>query len=170
MSKSRTKGKHVPSERRQIVGLIAWVGLCFGAAGLGGWATASSVDTWYAELQKPAFNPPDWVFSPVWSVLYLSMAVAAWLVWRREGLRPAALPLGLFVVQLALNAAWSVLFFGLRSPGWAMLDLALLWCAILATAISFWYRSAVAAWLLMPYLAWVSFAGALNFMIWRLNG
>lgn len=159
----------MPGKRRQIVGLIGWTGLCFAAAGLGAWATAGGVDTWYAGLSKPPLTPPDWIFGPVWSVLYLTMAVAAWMIWRREGLRRAALPLGLFVLQLELNAAWSVLFFGLRSPGWAMLDLTLLWCAILATAFCFWYRSVAAAWLLMPYLAWVSYAGVLNFVIWRLN-
>jgi len=159
----------VPGKCRQIAGLTAWIALCFAAAGLGAWATSSGPDTWYAGLRKPPFTPPDWVFGPVWSVLYLTMAVAAWMVWRREGLRRAALPLGLFVLQLVLGAAWSALFFGWRSPGLAMADLVLLWCAILATVLCFWYRSAVAGWLLMPYLAWVSFAGALNFAIWRLN-
>jgi len=158
-----------PQSYGQIFGLIGWIVLCYSAAAWGGLATSTSVDTWYAELAKPAWTPPDWVFGPVWSVLYLMMAVSAWLVWRREGLWSAALPLGLFVLQLGLNAAWSVLFFGWRSPGLAMVDLALLWCAIFATALVFWYRSAVAAWLLMPYLAWVSFAGSLNFVIWRLN-
>lgn len=162
--------KHTePKASRQVAGLLGWVMLCFGAAILGGLATSAGDGTWYDSLRKPAWTPPDWVFAPVWSLIYLTMAVSAWMVWRREGLWRAALPLGLFVVQLGLNVAWSGLFFGLENPGAAMLDLAVLWCAILATALAFWYRSPLAAWLLMPYLAWVSFAGSLNFVLWRWN-
>ncbi len=161
--------RSLPAAGSQIAGLLGWIVLCFGAAALGGMATSAGLDTWYAGLRKPSWTPPGWVFGPVWSVLYLTMAVAAWMVWRREGFGRAALPLGLFILQLALNAAWSGLFFGLRNPGAAMLDLALLWCAILAAALAFWHRSPLAAWLMMPYLAWVSFAGSLNFVIWRLN-
>ncbi|MHB1038308.1 MAG: TspO/MBR family protein [Pirellulales bacterium] len=118
-------------------------------------------------LTKPSWTPPGWLFGPVWSVLYLSMAVAAWLVWRKGN---AVMPLALFAVQLTFNAAWSWLFFGLHSPGMAFIDIVLLWAAIVATTIVFWRRSLVAGLLFVPYLAWVSFAGVLNFGIWRLNG
>ena len=118
------------------------------------------------ELVKPSWTPPDWVFGPVWSVLYLSMAVAAWLVWRQGN---AFTPMTLFATQLALNAPWSWLFFGLHSPGAAFIDIVLLWAAIAATTIAFWHRLLVAGLLFVPYLAWVSFAAVLNFGIWRLN-
>jgi tryptophan-rich sensory protein len=109
------------------------------------------------------------VFGPVWSLLYLLMGISAWQVWRKTGFRAAAVPLGWFGVQLVLNAAWSGLFFGLQSPGAALIEIVLLWGAILATTIAFWRRSALAGWLMLPYLAWVSFAVALNLAIWNLN-
>ncbi len=145
-----------------------WIGLCFAAAAIGGAITATSVDTWYATLAKPWFNPPAWVFGPVWTVLYAMMAAAAWLVWRRgRGVaRPA---LALFVVQLALNVGWSGLFFGLRSPGLALIEIVLLWLAIAATAAAFARHDKVAAWLMLPYLGWVTFAAALNAAIWHLS-
>jgi len=152
------------------VELVAAVVLCLAVAGLGGLATAPNVGGWYVELVKPAWTPPGWVFGPVWSVLYLMMAVAAWLVWRQGGLAVAAVPLGLFVVQLLLNGVWSWLFFALHSPGAALVDIVLLWAAIVATTVAFWRRSTLAGVLLAPYLAWVSFAVALNFAVWRLNG
>lgn len=150
-------------------GLVASVVLCFAASGLGGLFTAASVRDWYPALAKPSFTPPSAVFGPVWTVLYLMMAVAAWLVWRGRGLSRAALPLGLFAVQLALNVAWSALFFGLRRPGAGFVDIVALWAAIVATTVAFWPVSRAAGALMLPYLAWVSFAGVLNWSIWRMN-
>jgi len=126
--------------------------------------------SWYDTLAKPDWTPPSWLFSPVWTLLYLMMTVAALLVWRKKGsLRAAAFPLGLFALQLFFNLIWSPLFFGLRNPGAAMVDLVLLWVALLATVIVFWRISLPAGVLLLPYLLWVSFAGVLNFAIWQMN-
>ena len=151
----------------QALGLALFIAICFAAAGIGSWFTSASVATWYQTLQRPAYNPPDWVFGPVWSVLYLSMAIAAWLVWHRS--RGASGPLRIFAVQLALNITWSALFFGLRNPGAAFAEILLLWAAILATVFAFFRQSRLASGLLLPYLIWVTFAAALNFSIWRLN-
>ena len=151
------------------LGLIVLLVVCFAAAGIGGAVTTPKIATWYAALAKPSWNPPNWIFGPVWSVLYLCMAIAAWLVWRQGGLAGAATPLALFAVQLVLNLAWSWLFFGFENPGLAFVDIVLLWAAIAATMVAFWFRSAIAGILFLPYLAWVSFAAALNFTLWRLN-
>lgn len=151
-----------------MTSLVAWLAASFSAALIGGIATSRSVGTWYAALNKPLWNPPGWLFGPVWSVLYTMMGVAAWIVWRTDHpVKPLAI--GLFVAQLALNALWSWLFFGWRMPGFAFLEIAILWVVILATAVSFWRISPVAGWLLVPYLAWVGFASVLNFTIWRMN-
>ena len=147
--------------------LVVLLILCFAVAGVGGMATAPSIPNWYAGLAKPSWTPPSWVFGPVWSVLYLSMAVATWLVWRRGD---AVVPMVPFGIQLVFNAAWSWLFFGLHSPDAAFIDIVLLWLAIVATTVVFWRRSTLAGILFMPYLIWVSFAAVLNFAIWRLNG
>ncbi len=144
--------------------LVALIAICFAVAGIGGLVTTPSIPNWYAGLAKPSWTPPNWLFGPVWSVLYLSMAVAAWLVWRKGG----RWPLVLFAAQLAFNAAWLWLFFGIHSPGAAFIDIVLLWIAIAVTTIAFWRRSVVAGLLFLPYLAWVSFAAVLNFAIWRL--
>jgi tryptophan-rich sensory protein len=146
--------------------LAGWVLLCFLAPALGAWAQP---DAWYASLAKPAWNPPGWVFGPVWAALYTMMAVAAWLVWRRGGWPAQRVPLSCFLVQLALNAAWTPLFFGLHRPDLAFLDIALLWLAIAATVLTFWRAHRGAALLLLPYIAWVSFAAVLNFTLWRMN-
>jgi len=135
---------------------------------VGGQVTAPNIPTWYVFLAKPSFNPPNWLFMPAWTTLYVLMAVAAWRVWRQTGWRSRAL--ALWLVQLALNAAWSVIFFGAHAPGPALFELAAMWLAILATLITFWRIEPLAGALLLPYLAWVSFAGVLNFWIWRLNG
>jgi tryptophan-rich sensory protein len=154
---------------RQTLGLIISIAICYGTAGLGGLVTAPQVTDWYAKLAKPEWTPPDWVFGPVWTVLYLCMAVAVWLVWRQAGIAAAKVPLALFAAQLVLNGFWSVVFFGLQQPGIAALEIALLWAAILATVIAFWNRSMWASLLLVPYLGWVSFAVLLNWRIWRMN-
>ncbi len=126
-------------------------------------------DAWYAALRKPSWNPPGWVFGPVWTVLYTMMAVSAWMVWRRGGWRVQRGLLMMFLVQLALNAAWTPLFFGLHRPGLALVDIVLLWIAIAMTVSSFKQVHRRAAWMLLPYLAWVSFATVLNFTLWRMN-
>jgi benzodiazapine receptor len=148
------------------IGLGGWLILTFAAAAIG---SRFQPGLWYDQLQKPPWTPPDWLFGPVWTVLYALMAIAAWLVWkeRRAVQRPVAL--GLFGVQLALNVVWSWLFFGLQRPDLALLDIGLLWLAILGTILAFRTVRPVAAWLLVPYLVWVSFAALLNFEIWRLN-
>lgn len=158
----------VDISRRDLAGLVAALGLCFAAAAAGSVATASSVGGWYATLAKPAWTPPGWVFGPVWTVLYAAMGVAAWLVWRSAtAVRDRALTL--FAVQLALNVAWSWLFFGLRRIDLALVEILVLWAAIAATTAAFARARAGAAWLLVPYLAWVSFAAVLNAALLRLN-
>jgi len=143
--------------------------IVFVVAGIGGAVTAMSVDTWYRTLAKPSINPPDWIFGPVWSALYVMMAVAAALVWRRGPGFERRLAMSWFFAQLTLNLGWSCLFFGLHLVGPALAWLILLWIAIAGTALSFWRIDRWAGVLLLPYLAWVSFAGLLNFLIWRLN-
>jgi tryptophan-rich sensory protein len=154
------------SSVRTILGLCGWLLLCFAAASLG---AVFMPGEWYASLRKPTWNPPAWVFGPVWSALYTMMAVAAWLVWKRGGFVAQRRPLTLFLAQLALNAAWTPLFFGLHRPGVAFAVIILLWLAIAATLFAFRPVSRAAAWLLAPYLAWVSFATVLNGTLWRLN-
>ena len=154
---------------RSLIGLGAWIGICFGAAFIGSIFTNPSLPTWYASLAKPSWNPPDWIFGPVWSALYLMMALGAWLVWRRGGLALASIPISLFIVQLGLNVAWSILFFGLHMPGLAFGEIVVLWFAILATLIAFWRSTPMAGYLLLPYLVWVAFAAVLNFELWQLN-
>jgi tryptophan-rich sensory protein len=139
-------------------------------AAVSGVATARGVATWYPSLTKPSFNPPAWVFGPVWTVLYVMMGVAAFLVWRKgietEGVK---LALTFFAIQLALNGLWSILFFGLRAPGWALIEIVILWAAIGGTILVFRRVDPVAGWLLLPYWAWVSFASVLNASLWWLN-
>ncbi len=151
---------------RPALALAAWLVLCFASATLGGLFPPGD---WYASLKKPAWNPPGWVFGPVWTALYTMMAVAAWLVWRRGGFVAQRQPLLLFLGQLALNAAWTPLFFGWHWPGVAFAEIMLLWLAIGATLFRFRAVSHIAAGLLAPYWAWVSFAAVLNFTLWRLN-
>ncbi|MDG1874938.1 MAG: tryptophan-rich sensory protein [Mariniblastus sp.] len=146
------------------------IAICFSAAAIGGWATAGSVTSdWFVELSKPSWNPPNWLFGPVWSVLYFMMSVAAWLVWKKSGLKNAKLELGWFGAHLLLNVAWSVLFFGMQAPGWAAIEIIILWVSIAMTIVLFFRHSKLAAYLLTPYLAWVSFATFLNLTIWSLN-
>lgn len=154
---------------RQAIGFVVSIAICFGAAGIGSMLTAPSIGGWYAELAKPVWTPPNWVFGPVWSLLYFAMAIAAWLVWRGTGFPHAASALNLFAAQLVLNVCWSAIFFGAHRVGLAFAEILLLWLMILATMIAFRPFSRLAAWLMAPYLLWVAFASALNFSIWRLN-
>jgi benzodiazapine receptor len=151
---------------RQALAFAAIFSVVFMAAALGGLATASSVGAWYAGLAKPSWTPPPWLFGPAWMFLYTTMALAAWLVWRRPGRGWA---LRWFAVQLALNAAWSPVFFGLRQPGWGFGVIVLLWLAIGGTLVAFWRVTRVAGSLFIPYWLWVTFAMALNFTVWQLN-
>jgi translocator protein len=143
--------------------LVGFIALCFSAAALGAFFPP---DAWYAGLNKPSWNPPAWVFGPVWTALYLGMACAAWRVWRLANVR---VPLALFAVHLLLNAAWSPLFFGAHALGLAFLEIVVLWIAIATTGAVFYRRDRVAGLLFVPYLAWVSFAAVLNAVLWRLN-
>lgn len=153
----------------QWLGLVGFLAACYLVAGIGSIFTAPAIKGWYRGLHKPSFNPPNWVFGPVWGLLYFMMALAAWMVWQRVGLGHGAWPLWLFTGQLVLNLLWSFIFFGLRRPGWAMAEIVLLWLAIGATAIAFWQVWQAAGWLMAPYWGWVTFAAVLNFAIWRLN-
>ncbi len=154
------------SSSRQTLALLGWLALTFAAATS---AFFVSIDGWFETLNKPSWNPPSWLFGPVWTTLYAMMAVAAWLVWRHGGWKSQRVALGLFVLQWALNAAWTPLFFGMQRPDLALIDIVLLWLAITATIVAFWRVSTLASVLLLPYLAWVSFAAFLNFTIWRMN-
>ena len=147
--------------------LIACLVICLGAGWLGSVFTRPSLKPWYESLRKPSWTPPNWLFAPVWTLLYVSMAVAAWLVWDRAGLASAAI--GLFAAQLVLNIFWSAIFFRLRSPGAALIENICLWLAIAGTIAAFAHIVPLAALLMVPYLLWVSYAATLNGAIWRLN-
>ena len=151
------------------IALVVFLAICLGAGGLGAIATTPEIDGWYRTLAKPAWNPPDRVFGPVWSALFVLMAIAGWLVWQKERSGPRSTALKLFGQQLTLNVVWSWIFFALHEPGWAAIEIVGLWAAILATLILFLRQSRLAGALLLPYLAWVTFAAGLNFEIWRLN-
>ncbi len=176
----------------KLLALAGFLALCHLVGAAGGLLTALSVGGWYASLEKPAWTPPGWVFAPVWTALYTLMAVAAWLVWlkaraatldrRRLGQagRPTVplsavtgvshqLALAFFGLGLTLSLAWSGLFFGLRNPGAAMWDLVALWLMAVAATHAFWRISRPAGWLMLPYLLWISFAGALNYTLWGMN-
>ena len=158
-----------PSVGRQALALFAFVAVCLTIGAIGGAVTSTSVGNWYQQLSKPSFNPPDWVFGPVWTVLYIAMAVAAWRVWRRLGFGDARNALALFAIQLLLNLAWTILFFGFRQIGLALVEIVVLFAAIVATAIAFWRRDRGAGLVFIPYLGWVGFAALLNASLWRLN-
>jgi tryptophan-rich sensory protein len=154
------------SRTRDVLGLTAFVVMCFGVSLLGGRAAASALPDWYAGLRKPPWTPPGWVFGPVWTLLYPLVAVAGWMAWREGRARSGSL---VYLLQLALNGAWPWLFFGARRPDLALACVAALFLAILGTIGAFWRVSRGAALLMVPYLAWVGFAAALNHAIWRWN-
>jgi translocator protein len=180
---------------RRMVRLVISLALPFAAGALGGWATSQGVGDWYLTLAKPSFNPPSWVFGPAWTLLYILMGLAFFLVWdkgatdaegrrgegtggargegrvgaREAGLGGARWAMALFGVQLALNALWSFLFFWAQAPGWAFAEILLLWVAIAGTMVLFFRQRPLAGWLMTPYLGWVTFAAVLNYSIWTLN-
>lgn len=143
-----------------LVGIVATIG---------GLATAESVDAWYPALDKPDWTPPDWLFGPVWTVLYVAMAIAAVRIAQTQPWRKARLPLYLYIVQLVLNLSWSLLFFGMRETGVALFDILILDVIVAWLVVRFWRLDRPAGWLLAPYLAWILFATALNAAIWWMN-
>lgn len=149
--------------------LVAFLVACYAVSAVGTLSAVSAIPTWYVALNKPSFNPPNWIFGPVWTVLYTLMAIAAWLVWRTAPSPRRTAALVLFAIQLLLNFHWTPIFFYFHGIAFALVIILLLWLAILVTAIFFWPLSRPAAWMMLPYLAWVSFATALNYEIFRLN-
>jgi tryptophan-rich sensory protein len=154
---------------KNLISLLTAIGICEGVGIAGGICTAQSVSTWYQTLNKPSFNPPGWIFAPVWTTLYAMMGLACFLIYQKKETKGAPAALFIFSVQLALNLLWSVLFFCMKTPAGALIEIIFLWAAILLTTILFWKISKRSAILLLPYLLWVSFASVLNFEIWRLN-
>lgn len=149
--------------------LIVFLAICLGAGGLGAMVTTPEIRGWYQTLQKPSWNPPNSVFGPVWTTLFLMMAVAGWLVWDQCESTERRSVFLLFGTQLFLNICWSCVFFGLHQPGWAFAEILVLWAAITATVLKFFQRSRAAGWFMLPYLAWVTFAAFLNYTIWSMN-
>lgn len=152
----------------QLFGLFGWLILAFAAAAIGGFAS-SGAGAFYEQLVRPDWAPPGWLFAPVWSVLYLFMGIAAWLVWRTGGFRGAPFPLAFFLVQLAANVLWSWLFFAWKLGAFAFWEILVLWALILGTTIGFWRIRPLAGALLAPYLFWVTFAAALTYSVWQRN-
>ena len=152
---------------RDAAGLVISIAATLAVGYLASRVTIPEIPGWYAGLKKPSFNPPNWLFAPVWTTLYVLMAVAAWRVWRRQGF---GWPISVYAVQLLLNGSWSFLFFGEHAVGAALAEITCLAGLIFITLVGFWHRDRIAGLLLLPYAAWVSFAGLLNLAIWHLNG
>lgn len=156
------------SKIKNFIGFILILGITMAAAAVGGWASANAPG-FYSTLNKPSWAPPAAVFGPVWTVLYLLMAVAAWLVWKEGRKREVRRALSFYLLQLALNALWTWVFFAWRLGGWALAEISVLWVLILLTSIGFYRVRPIAGLLLVPYLAWVTFATVLNAVLWRMN-
>jgi len=153
-----------------LIKAILCILLCLSAGGIGSAFTTSAIPTWYATLVKPSFSPPNWIFAPAWTLLYILMGLAAASVWQKGLQHPQVRSaLVVFLIQLILNMLWSVLFFGLRSPFYGLVDILFLWAMILVTIAQFSKVSTTAAALLIPYILWVTFACGLNLGIWLLN-
>jgi len=160
----------VPLKMKDIFVLLVCIILCLAAGGLGSLFTTPAIPTWYETLQKPSFNPPNWLFAPVWTALFILMGISLFLIWqkhRKESKNKSALIL--FFIQLVLNALWSILFFGLKIPLLAFIEILILWITILVTIFLFYQKSKLASFLLIPYILWVSFASFLNGTIMILN-
>ena len=157
-----------PDLRPRWLPLTGFIASAFAAGGLGAWATSSNVRAWYPMLRKPTWNPPAWLFGPTWTLLYILMGMAAWRAWRTRHKETRAV-VAVYFVQLLVNAAWSVLFFGLRQPTWALADITVLWALLAWMQVGLVRIDRLSAWLWLPYFLWVSFASVLNFAIVRLN-
>jgi benzodiazapine receptor len=151
-----------------LAALVVWLALTFAAAAIGAFASANAPE-FYHQLTLPAWAPPAWLFGPVWTLLYLLMGIAAWLVWRERGLAAGGVAITLFLIQLAANALWSWLFFAWQLGALAFVEIVVLWLLIATTIVAFWRVRSIAGALLLPYLAWVTFATALAYTIWRNN-
>jgi translocator protein len=156
------------TKSRQIIGLTGWLIIVFSAGAVGSVASVES-GTFYGQLSRPEWAPPAWLFGPAWTVLYILMGISAWLIWRVRGFRPALAALSLFIVQLAVNALWTWIFFVWKLGAMAFVEILFLWALILCTIIVFWRIRPLAGVLMIPYLAWVTYASALTFMVWKLN-
>ncbi len=158
------------TKSKNLIRLVISIGTPLLAGVVGSAFTAPAIEGWYSALTKPALNPPEWVFGPVWTLLYILMGISLYLIWSRGwDKKQVRTAIAVFAIQLGLNAAWSIIFFGLQSPAWALAEIAVLWIAIVATIVLFYKISRPAAYLLIPYIAWVSFAAYLNYTIWLLN-
>lgn len=152
-----------PQVLKSFIKLILSIGICLGAGVLGSVFTISSIPSWYVTLNKPIFSPPNWVFGPVWTVLYILMGISLYLIWAKSKVP------SVFWIQLILNASWSIIFFGMKNPGLALVDIVALWVSIVLTIKVFDKINKLSSYLLYPYLLWVSFASILNLSIWVLN-
>ena len=150
--------------------LLISIVVCVAVGGISGFFTSSEITTWYAALNKPSFNPPNYLFAPVWTTLYVLMGISFWLIWKSDAqLSVKNKAMFVFAIQLILNFFWSIIFFSMHQPGYAFIEIIFLWLFILFSIITFYPISKTAAYLLIPYICWVSFASALNFSIWKLN-
>lgn len=156
-------------KRSNGIKLILSIVLCVSLGSVGGLVTVSEIPTWYASLNKPSFNPPNWLFGPVWTTLYVLMGISVYLIWKQPVSKERNQALQLFILQFILNFCWSFIFFGLHATGWALIEMIALWILILLSILHFAKHSKTAAWLLVPYISWVSFALLLNAAIWKLN-
>lgn len=164
------KSQITRSKLSKSFGLLFWLGICFLTAWIGAQVSPGIASSeWYESLNKPSWNPPNWVFGPVWTLLYAMMGTAAWLIWNKYGFQKAKGALSAFLLQLILNGLWSQLFFGLKNPEWAFVEIFFLLFAILLTTYLFSKKNKIAAWLMLPYFLWVSFAAVLNGTIWWIN-
>jgi translocator protein len=155
--------------KKTIIGIIISIIIAQSAGLVGSFFTIPGIENWYSYLEKPSFNPPGWLFAPAWITLYTLMGIAAFFIWKKRKEVKAQDALFFYGAQLVLNALWSVIFFGLKSPSLAFLDIVFLWLLILATMVKFYRIEKAAGFLLVPYFLWVSFASVLNFFIWQLN-
>lgn len=159
----------VSEKSKNIIALILFISICLVAEFIGSMLTFISVNDWYQTLTKPTWTPPNWLFGPVWTTLYILMGISAWLVWNQGGFQQNKTALSIFFIQLFFNVIWSGLFFGLQQLTMAFIDIVLLWILILTMIITFYKSHKIAGLINILYLLWVSYAGALNFQIWRLN-